>query len=146
MQTSWYYLHHPLSNPSCLLCTHDRASPPSAHNPLDKALLQPPHLPLKSLHLPPTIQRPPIINPQTLHHLLLRLLHSRIRIHLLPNLPLPQCPLQRLNLLHHALPAQIPPFIPLLLSLMIHSSGGLGLVRHGCGGGMSGLGASVGGV
>lgn len=66
-----------------------------------KLLLHPPHLPLKCLHLLPTIQRPPIIQPQTAHHALpgpLQLLRQ-----LLQRLPLAQFLLQRFDLRLHCL-------------------------------------------
>ena len=60
-------------------------SPDSA---LYEPSLQPPYLSLKGLSLLPAIQRFPIIYSQTLHQLILRLLH--LGVHLLQFLPLRQ--------------------------------------------------------
>ena len=89
------HLHHP---PSSL---HDTYSP---NNLLHKPTLQSPHLPLKRLDLLPAIQRPSIINPQTPHEPILRLLHARILLdELLARI---QLLLQALDLLQHAFAAE----------------------------------------
>jgi hypothetical protein len=78
---------------------------PSPNSPLNKYLLQPPNFPLEGLPLLPTIQRPSIIDPQTLNQLISRLFDPRI--HLLYFFPACKLPLQLLNLFSDALLAQL---------------------------------------
>lgn len=76
------------------------------NNAIHKSLLHPRNLALKLLHLPPTIQRPPIMDPQTRNHPILRLLHPVIQLHqLTPSLQLRP---QRLNLPIHRLRIDSP--------------------------------------
>lgn len=111
--------------------SHPPPSPPHLlQHPPQKRPLQPPHLPPESLDLPPTIQRPPILHPQTPHHLLPRPPHPSIPHNLLPNPPPRQLLPQSLNLRLHSPPTQLPPPIPLRLRLMIRAPVAAALVRH----------------
>jgi hypothetical protein len=130
---SLYHLFPYLTAPLAIYTSYSSRTPQiptptpskSIQHRLHKPLLQPPYLPLKPLHLLPTIQRSPIPFPQTLHQLPLRPLHALIPHHLLFQLPLLQFPLQRLNLFLHCLPAQIAAV------LAVSAEGGLETARTG---------------
>ena len=72
-----------------------------SQNLTDKLLLQAPHLTLERLHFSPTVQRPPIVQPQTPDHALPRARH--LRRQLLQRLPFAQLLPQRLDLFLHLL-------------------------------------------
>lgn len=77
---------------------------PSPQRPVHKLPLQPRNLHLESLDLPPTVQRPPVLLPQTPHHIALGPLNGLVQlVQPLPAFkPLPQ----RRNLPLHRVRAQ----------------------------------------
>lgn len=62
--------------PFALISSH----PISPHRPLNETPLHPRNLGLELLHLPPTIQRPPVVHPQAPDQLIFRLLHLLRRL------------------------------------------------------------------
>jgi hypothetical protein len=76
------------------------------HNLFYPLALQPPHLLLERLDLPPTVQRSAIIIPQALDNLALGLLYTRI--HIGKFLPTFQFLPQLLDIILHRFPSQIP--------------------------------------
>lgn len=114
------------------------------HSP-QKRPLQSPHLPPERLHLLPTVQRPPVIDPQTPHHLVPCLIDPLITRHLFLHPPLLQLPLQALNLPLHTRPTQISQSIPISLRLMIHPARTRRLIRQmWLSGGVRAVGGAVG--
>ena len=98
--------HRPTTRPSHTGQTDDSRTPRPllAHNLLNPPPLQPPNLLPKRLHLPPAVQRPPVVLAQAPHDLAARRLH---RVGDPPNLlPALQPRPQRLHLLGHRVPAR----------------------------------------